>query len=109
MSQIKETNQQGFAIVEAVLVVVIVGLIGVVGFYVLTQRKQADHNLTQTTPAAVTTVDPASTLGLQEVMQQDTVSENAVNSKFDEQDQSSVTSTNDVVSSLGGSYDESNL
>ena len=53
MGKIKD-NQQGFSPVEAVLVLVIVGLVGFTGWYVLHSQKSVDKNLTSTSSSQAT-------------------------------------------------------
>lgn len=48
-------NQQGFAIVEALLVVVIVGMIGFVGWYVYSAQKDTDKTLDAASKSQVPT------------------------------------------------------
>ncbi len=106
-------NQTGFAIIEAVLILVIIGAVVGVGAYVLNAKKTVNKTLSSgtTTPAqqATPVLANGTTASIDQLTQQEAQSETAANNSGDSQLQQDSSSSNASVSNVGSSYNESSL
>lgn len=115
MSQRLKKDQRGFAFVEALLIIVIIGLVAGVGYYVVKQRSNGVTPATSSAPAAsspsttaTVTASAGTTDAIDQLTQADAQSEDSINSKYEKQTQSAATSDSTALSNLGGAYNESN-
>lgn len=125
MSRIVQTKQGGFAVVEAVLVLVIVGLLAGTGYWVVSQRKKI-NNLNNSTvsdttaatqsstpaPATVSQVDPklaGTSAGVIQTVTLGGQAESQADSKGVSSISSGVTSTDSAANNIGSSYNENNF
>lgn len=109
----KNEGGAGFAVVEAVLVLVIVaGVIGA-GAYVYSahHKKSTDTEASVTNTSSTTQAVPlnGTTSSIDQLTQQDAQSEANVDKSADAQSQSAATSANAAASNVGGAYNENNL
>lgn len=108
MKHIKK--QQGFAIVEALLVILIVGVMVAVGYWVWKQRGEKSANTS--TNSAAATVSPAkegTTEGIDQLTQLDEKSESDIDQKYGTTAQTNAASSADAASNVGGAYNENSL
>lgn len=108
MKHIKQ--QQGFAIVEALLVILIIGVMVAVGYWVWKQR--GEKSASTTTNISTATVSPANegtTEGIDQLTQLDEKSESDIDQKYGATAQSNATSSSDAASNVGGAYNENSL
>lgn len=106
------TGGQGFAFVETVLVLAIIGLIAGVGVYVVRQqqnaaRTAANTSVVATTPAA--SAPQGTSASIDQLTAQSTASELAASHSADSQFQAVATSDNSALTNLGGAYNESSF
>lgn len=52
---LSHTKQQGFAVVELVLILIVIGIVGATGWYVLSARKSTENSLTAAQKSAAST------------------------------------------------------
>lgn len=108
----KQQTTNGFAVIETLLVILLVGVIVAVGFWVWKQRdtETAKNNTTKT--VKVTSIDPAkagTTAGIDQLTQLDGQDESNIDQKHASSSETNATSTNSTLTSLGGAYNESTL
>jgi len=103
----KARRQQGFALVESLLIIVIIALIVGVGYWVVTQRNK--NNTTATSDSQTTTAKApeGTTASIDQLTQADSQAEAAIDSKYAANEQTNSTSTNAALKNLGGAYNES--
>ena len=101
------TQVKGFSAVEALVVLVTVGLLGA-GGYVMYHRS---HNTMGSVGNKVvhSTAPAGTTQNIDDLTTQDEEDENAIDSAHESSDQSTVESANSAASSIGGAYNESSL
>jgi len=108
-----EVRSTGFAIIEALLIMVIVVSVVVVGAYVLHQKHKADNTLSKaSTITSTTSTEPkanGTTASVNQLTQQDAQTEAGADNAADSQAQQASTSSNSAVSNAGGAYNENNL
>ncbi len=106
-------GQAGFGAVEGLLILVIVGLLGGVGFYVYKQNNDAKSRLSNSSSSATATKSKVTADGTPEsfdqMSQQESDNESSINDKYQNSDKQAVESANSATSSVGDSYDESSL
>lgn len=101
-------RQQGFAIVETALIIVIIAVIVGVGYWVVKQRNK--NNLNSSSSMSNTskiTAAAGTTASIDQLTQSDSKAEAAIDQKYEASEQSAVTSTNTALNNLGGAYNES--
>jgi len=108
----KQEGSNGFAVVEAILVLVIVaGVLGV-GAYVYSKHHKAYTTAnTATTTTASSQAEPlnGTTNSVQQLMQQEAQSETSADSSTDAQNMQTVTNVNSAATNVGGAYNENTL
>lgn len=111
MNQPSQKNRSigGFAVLEGLLVLVIIGAIIGVGAYVVKVRHDVSKTtaVTTTTSAAsptATTAAPGTTASIDQITQQELQSESASISSNDTAYQQAATSDSSAASNLGGAY-----
>lgn len=105
-------HQDGFTVIAGLLVVIIIGLVGGIGYYVLDQHDKAQKTAIESSGAANSTVAaPAvgTTESIDSMTNLDTASEAKINNQFSVSEQASAESTAPAANAVGGSYDESSL
>jgi uncharacterized protein HemX len=106
-------GQAGFGAVEGLMILVIIALIGGVGFYVYKQKSNADSKLSSSVTSTPETKSKVTANGTPESVdqmnQQEADTEKSINDKYQNSDKQSVNSANSAVSGVGDSYNESNL
>ncbi len=106
-------GQAGFGAVEVVLVLVIVSLIGGVGFYVYKQNNNASSRLSSSKDSSISSKTKITANGTPEsfdaMSQQEADNEKSINDKYQNSDKQAVNSANSATSSVGDSYDESSF
>ncbi len=118
-------GQKGFSAIEGLLVLAIVGAVVFVGWYIyhvkhnprtsLNKSSSASQADTTSTPVAASgtqqtptiSSSPGTTSSIDQLTQQDSQSESAINTKYESSDQSTVNNANSAQSNLGGAYNES--
>ncbi len=109
MTDIDNRAQTGFAMVEAVLVLIIIGLVVGVGYWVTTQKNATKTTASSATPTGQVTAKTGTTAAIDQLTKQDAQAETAINAKEDSSDQSNAQSTNSALTNLGGAYNETSL
>ncbi|HSX53301.1 MAG TPA: prepilin-type N-terminal cleavage/methylation domain-containing protein [Patescibacteria group bacterium] len=109
MTKIDNRPQRGFAMVEALLVIIIIGLVVGVGYWVATQRNSTKSPTSSAIPAGQAAAPVGTAAAIDTLTQQDAQSETAIYTKGDTTDQSNAQSTNSALTNLGGAYNETNL
>lgn len=99
--------QEGFTVVEVILVLAVLVVIGGVSYAVL-HRASRSVASSQTAP---TSQAPAAAVGttqsIDNLMAQDAASESAIDTRHTSNDQTNAQSTNGAAANVGGAYDES--
>lgn len=108
MSRLR-TDQKGFSMVEAVLVVVIVAAIAGVGLYVMKQKQQTNKTVSSNSAATHANPPQGTSASVDQLTQQDAQTEAGVDHAADNQTGQDATSANSAVSNLGGAYNETSL
>lgn len=104
-------TQKGFAVVEAVLIVVVLALLGGVGFWVVTKNKPAAQTASQTSvetkKAAETAKTPTAKVeqSLTQVVEIEDVTEDSSAAEVEKKIDSAV----DTAASIGESFNENDL
>lgn len=98
-------KQAGFAVVEAVLLVVLVAAIAGIGVYVVHQKHADDKTLTSTATTAGN-APTGTTASVDQLTQQDANTESSVDNSADTSYQQTATTPNASLSNLGGAYNE---
>lgn len=112
MIQSKRMGALGFSAVEGVLVVLVIAVIAVAGFFVVNRKHQVNSaanadNAGTSHPAAVPL--DGTTASVSELTQQEAQSETNADGSADTQAQQAATSANGAVDNVGGSYNENSL
>jgi len=106
-------DQQGFGVVEALLVIVIVGAVASIGVYVVRQKNHTDTLLTKTntTSAASTAAAPSAgtTASIDQLTEQETQTEVGVDHSADAQIGQDAVSANSAATNVGSAYNEANF
>jgi prepilin-type N-terminal cleavage/methylation domain-containing protein len=111
---IKQGGNDGFALVEVVLVLVIVaGVLGA-GAYVYSKHHKANTTASTSNTATTTASNQSvplngTTNSVQQLTQQEVQSETTVDSSIDAQNQQTVTNVNAAATNVGGAYNENTL
>ena len=107
MAKNNQPTTHGFAAVEIVLLLVIVGLVAGVGYWVHSQRKQ---DMTSTTAKTVTSrntgTQPGTTAAVEGIAQSETNDEEKSADKAISNISGSVQQTQSTTAAVGSSYDE---
>lgn len=104
----KIKNQAGFAALEFALVLVIIGLIGGVGYWVASQRKAKNSTSTETTTTQKQKLDPkkiGTVAGVEQVNKFDSDDESKIEDDLATQEQNNAVLDDQAASSTGGNYD----
>jgi hypothetical protein len=106
-------DQRGFGIVEALLILVVVGAIAGIGVYVIRQKNRTDTLLskTNTTGAVSTAVTPSAgtTASIDQLTEQETQTEVGADHAADVQVGLDATSANSAATNVGSAYNEANF
>jgi Tfp pilus assembly protein FimT len=111
----RSQQEYGFAGLEAVLVIVIIGIVAGVGYWVFTQRKDTTSQSVTSSAAPASTikaVDPSkngTVEGIDQLTQADGASEATINQQYGASDQSAAMSSTAAQNSVGGAYNESSF
>jgi hypothetical protein len=107
----KRVMASGFALVEFLLVVVIIGLVTGVVAYVVTQKNNSNKLLTTTvsTSEGAPKAAPGTIANIDELTQADGAAEVQVAAGNDAATKSAGSSDTSSLNTLGGAYDESSL
>lgn len=108
----QDSTSNGFAVVETILVLVILGIIGAVGYWVVTQRSTNEKPADSTSSASQASkpaAKPGTLSAIDEISQQDGKTEGDISAKYETTDQSAVLSANSAAKNLAGAYDETAL
>src|SRR5579864_6982510 len=99
MRQRERTLNTGFALVETVLILIIIGIIAGVGYWVATQRNSSSSaNSSTATPATTTVTAKSGTLGaIDQLTKADSQAETGIDTKYQTGDQSAATSSDSTV------------
>jgi predicted metalloprotease len=100
-------RQAGFAVVEAVLLVVLVAAIVGVGAFVVHQKHTADTTLASTNTSAGN-APTGTTANIDQLTEQDADTESSVDNTADNSYQQAAVGPNASLSNVGGAYNESN-
>lgn len=110
----KHEVSNGFAVVEAILALVIVaGVLGA-GAYVYSKHHKANTTANASNTATTTASSQAAPLNgttnsVQQLMQQEVQSETSADSSADAQNMQTVTNVNSAATNVGGAYNENTL
>ena len=119
----RKKNDSGFAVIESLLILIIIGAIVGIGSYVIHQKNAVKASLegtsstTTTTPATQLTVAPASKLTTDNVTTQDITktvekdasTETSIDLSSDIEIVDNSTSSDKATNNIGDSIDETNL
>ena len=109
----RQNKSGGFAVVEACLVLVIIGAIVGIGYYVINQKNQANKTVSSSTLTTDgNTANPASagtSASIDQLTQADAKSETSASTAADSQIQAQLSNVNSANSSVAGAYNENNL
>lgn len=108
----KSEGGAGFAVVEAVLVLVIVaGVIGAGAYVYSTHHKKSTTDASLTSSSSTNQAVPlnGTTSSINQLTQQDAQVEGNVDKSADAQSQATAASANTAASNVGGAYNENNL
>lgn len=108
MKDQKEKSQQGFAVVEALLILVVIGLLGGVGYWVLTQRSTTNMSASNSSVPTAAPKDLKSTQSFEEVVNQDLQTVDTSNDNAASAYAGASQSDASAVSSVGDAYNETN-
>lgn len=106
----KRQNQAGFAVVEAVLIVVVLALLGGVGYWVVSKNKTspaANQSSVETTKKAEEAKTP--TLGVQQSLNSAVDIEDATEDSGAVEVEKQIDSAADSASSVGDSFNENDF
>jgi hypothetical protein len=114
-----KNNEQGFSVLEGLLVVVVLVVISGVGYsiynrsHTVASAGNAAMTSSSATGIAPTTAQPIAPLGttanVGDLEAQDANSESNIDSKHSNSDQSSAADTANTATDIGGAYNESTL
>ncbi|HVS58756.1 MAG TPA: hypothetical protein VHD60_03385 [Candidatus Saccharimonadales bacterium] len=110
----KASYQAGFAFIEALLVLVVIGLLVGVGLYVAKQRQNVNSLSASTLGTSQdqktkVTAKPGTAANVTELVEQSAQDEASISSQNDNAETQAALSANTAASNLGGAYDESTL
>jgi type II secretory pathway pseudopilin PulG len=106
LSMLPIKRQQGFAVLEMILIVTIIAIVAVVGGWVYKQRTKTVNS--SSTPAYSKAAIKTGTVdGVDQLTQQDAASETTIDSNHQGSEQASAQSTNSAQKDIGGAYNES--
>jgi uncharacterized protein HemX len=108
----KLRGQSGFSAVELVLIVVVIGVIAGVGFWVLKQRsanKQTDNSQASTSHSSTSTAKAGTTDSIDQLTKSDEAADSAIDKTHDATEQSNAASSNTAQNNIGDSYNEANF
>ena len=106
---LRQPRQGGFAVVEALLVVIIIAAVIGVGYYVLHQKKQATKLVSQgSTSNAASAPVTGTTASVDQLTQQESQSETAASNSADSQLEANANNAASNTSGVGGAYNEAN-
>jgi uncharacterized protein HemX len=100
-----KNKQAGFAVVEALLLIVIVAAVVGVAAFVMHQKHRADQTLTSTNTSAGN-APTGTTASVDQLTQQDAKTEASIDNSADASYQQAATSPNGSLGNLGGAYNE---
>lgn len=103
-----KVSQRGFSVVEAFVVIVVIALVGGVG-YVAYHRHQTKNASSNKTANQTAQVQPGTAASVDNLVLQDGTDESAIDSKYTSTYQTNAQSTDQAASNVGGAYNESNL
>jgi len=104
----KIKSTAGFAAVETLLLVVILGLVAGVGYWVTTQRHKTTASVTSLTPSTATKAASGTATAIDQLTASDAQAETTISTKHDATTQANAASSNAAASNIGGAYNESN-
>jgi prepilin-type N-terminal cleavage/methylation domain-containing protein len=107
----KPVKTNGFALVEFLLVVVIIGLLAGVTAYVVTQKNNSNKvfNTAVSSSEGTEKAAPGTTGNIDDLTQADAASEQQAAAGNDSATQGAGSSDASTLNNLGGAYDESTL
>ncbi|OVE78975.1 hypothetical protein BVY00_01585 [bacterium G20] len=104
----KKTSK-GFSVIEILLVIILVVLVGGVGYSVYHRNHKSQAVANQQTPTQPLPPADGTTQSIDSLVAQDAGSESSINTKYSNDDQSTVQGTNGSTADLGGAYNESSF
>ncbi len=105
-------SQNGFSSIEGLLVIFIIALVSVIGFYVVGQGHKARAVLDAASNSSASTlpkVSSGSASSIESLTAADTASENSIDAEYTASDASDGQSGNAEANNVGESFDESSL
>jgi hypothetical protein len=105
-------HQTGFSAIAGLLVIIVISLVGGIGYYVVSQNNKAQKTAVESSGAANSTtyVPAAGTTGsIDSLTAQDAASESKIDDQYGNNDQTAAQSATPAANAIGGSYDESSL
>ena len=99
------TTERGFSHIEGLLILVVLVVIGAVGYGVMLHG----HTVASVTTPTKTLSTVGSSQNIDNLTTQDASSESSIDSKYSTSDQTTSQSANNAASNVGGAYDESTL
>lgn len=103
-------KQAGFAVIEAVLIIIIIGIVAGVGYWVLKQRQSNKSTATTNNPQTQTTaIKPGTTAAIDSVLAGEQNDEAKADNKAVNSVNTSVTQTQTSAAAIGDSYNEANF
>mgnify|MGYP001796911860 CR=1 FL=1 len=101
-------RQQGFAALEAILIVIIIAAIAGVGGWVYTQKTKTSSTVATPT-ASIAPTKLGTTDAIEQLTKQEGASEASIDTKHESDEQTTSQSANPAQKDLGGAYDETTL
>jgi len=111
----QRSEPTGFAPVETVLVLIIIGIIAGVGYWVATQRTNNNATTTASSSTAPSvsngkvTASTGTLTAIDQLTAIDGQDETKITSQYDGADQSAALTANNAASNIGGAYNEASF
>lgn len=102
----KSIKERGFSAIETVLIVVIVALIGGLGYWVYHQRQTKKTTASQSVQTAKSS---AASDQVDSLLQQDADDESNIDARHESSEQTTAQSADSAASNIGGAYNETNF
>ena len=104
-----DKNMKGFAVLEAIIILVVIFAIAGIGFYVVNRHHSNTASINSQSSANPINVKPGTTYSIKQLTTQDAQSEAATESNSDSQTQSNATSIDSAASNVEGAYNATSL
>ncbi len=103
----KLKTERGFSGIEALIIVVIVGVLGGVGYWVYSQNHKKTPISSSIQTSTPTIKLDGTTQSVDNLTNQDANMEASIDGKYENTEQSTARAANQAAQNIGGAYDES--